>query len=146
QGLPTECETYMLLSVLAVPHETGKGAALPIALRHRFKLFYRPYLKATGEHAMAGLTWFYDPECSPRTRNPSPYYVTLSKVEFLDAPRRLCTPTIEHQMLATYTENSIDSIDCQAIKARYEVVSHAGNLQTSKFILPTNGKATANKL
>lgn len=73
QGLPTERETYLLLSVLDVPHATGKGDALQIALRHRFKLFYRPSLKATVEQAMAGLTWSYDPEGSPRTRNPSPY-------------------------------------------------------------------------
>ncbi|HCI2275147.1 TPA: molecular chaperone, partial [Pseudomonas aeruginosa] len=136
----------LLLSVLDVPHATGKGDALQIALRHRFKLFYRPSLKATVEQAMAGLTWSYDPEGSPRTRNPSPYYVTLSQVEFLDAPGRLCAPPIDHLMLAPYTEHSFDSIDCQAIKARYEVVSDAGNLRPFQVILPTNGKATANPL
>ncbi|HHM8951035.1 TPA: molecular chaperone [Pseudomonas aeruginosa] len=146
QGLPTDRETYLLLSVLDVPHATGKGDALQIALRHRFKLFYRPSLKATVEQAMAGLTWSYDPEGSPRTRNPSPYYVTLSQVEFLDAPGRLCAPPIDHLMLAPYTEHSFDSIDCQAIKARYEVVSDAGNLRPFQVILPTNGKATANPL
>ena len=29
QGLPTDRETYLLLSVLDVPHATGKGDALP---------------------------------------------------------------------------------------------------------------------
>ncbi|MCO2236778.1 molecular chaperone, partial [Pseudomonas aeruginosa] len=73
QGLPTDRETYLLLSVLDVPHAPSKGDALQIALRHRFKLFYRPSLKATVEQAMAGLTWSYDPDGRPRARNPSPY-------------------------------------------------------------------------
>ncbi|WP_163752625.1 fimbria/pilus periplasmic chaperone, partial [Proteus mirabilis] len=41
QGLPTDRETYLLLSVLDVPHAPSTPETLQIALRHRFKLFYR---------------------------------------------------------------------------------------------------------
>ncbi len=55
QGLPTDRETYLLLSVLDVPHATGKGDALQIALRHRFKLFYRPSLESYRRASHGGL-------------------------------------------------------------------------------------------
>ncbi|XAF13337.1 molecular chaperone, partial [Pseudomonas aeruginosa] len=57
QGLPTDRETYLLLSVLDVPHAPSAPETLQIALRHRFKLFYRPVLDTTVEQAIEDLRW-----------------------------------------------------------------------------------------
>lgn len=72
QGLPTDRETYLLLSVLDVPHAPSAPETLQIALRHRFKLFYRPPLEATVEQANQGVTWTLGTSGKPKARNPSP--------------------------------------------------------------------------
>ncbi|HEH6433423.1 TPA: molecular chaperone [Pseudomonas aeruginosa] len=127
QGLPTDRETFLLLSVLDVPHAPSTPETLQIALRHRFKLFYRPALDTTVEQAIAGLTWTLGANGKPKARNPSPYHITFSQLEFLDTTERVCDQAIDHLMLAPFSDHEFDAIDCRPSKARYEIVSDAGN-------------------
>ncbi|HHK4224661.1 TPA: molecular chaperone [Pseudomonas aeruginosa] len=127
QGLPTDRETYLLLSVLDVPHAPSAPETLQIALRHRFKLFYRPVLDTTVEQAIEDLRWTLGANGKPQARNPSPYHITFSQLEFLDTAERVCGQAIDHLMLAPFSDHEFDAIDCRPGKARYEIVSDAGN-------------------
>ncbi|KAB0756949.1 molecular chaperone, partial [Pseudomonas aeruginosa] len=112
QGLPTDRETYLLLSVLDVPHAPSTPETLQIALRHRFKLFYRPPLEATVEQANEGVTWTLGTSGNPKAHNPSPYHITFSQLEFLDASERSCGEAIEHLMLAPFSNHQFDIAAC----------------------------------
>lgn len=128
QGLPTDRETYLLLSVLDVPHAPSTPETLQIALRHRFKLFYRPPLEATVEQANEGVTWTLGTSGNPKAHNPSPYHITFSQLEFLDASERSCGEAIEHLMLAPFSNHQFDIAACHPDKVRYAIVSDGGNL------------------
>lgn len=129
QGLPTDRETYLLLSVLDVPHAPNAPETLQIALRHRFKLFYRPALETTVEQAMKGVVWTLGANDKPKARNPSPYHITFSHLEFFDASEKSCGQPLDHLMLAPFSDNEFDAVDCRPGRVRYEIVSDAGNLR-----------------
>lgn len=130
-GLPTDRETYLLLSVLDVPPAAKTPHSMTVALRHRFKLLYRPALKSTLDEAMAGLSWEVQKETQGRliADNPSPYYLTLSDIEATGANGQRCGQPIEHLMLPPFSAQPVDIPACQPTSLHYQIVSDAGNLR-----------------
>ncbi|WP_455710190.1 fimbrial biogenesis chaperone [Pseudomonas chlororaphis] len=130
-GLPTDRESHLLLSVLDVPPAAKTPHTMTVALRHRFKLFYRPPLKSTLDEAMAGLSWEMQKETAGRliADNPSPYYLTLSDIEAIGPNGQRCGQPIEHLMLLPFSMQPVDIPACQPANLRYQVVSDAGNLR-----------------
>ncbi|MBP5089538.1 molecular chaperone [Pseudomonas chlororaphis] len=130
-GLPTDRESYLLLSVLDVPPAAKTPHTMNVALRHRFKLLYRPALQSTLDEAMAGLSWAVQKDSAGRliAGNPSPYYLTLSDIETIGANGQLCGKPIEHLMLPPFSMQPLDVSACQPASLRYQIVSDAGNLR-----------------
>ncbi|MDT4869872.1 putative fimbrial chaperone YadV [compost metagenome] len=145
QGLPADRESYLLLDVLDVPPAPKVPNAMQIALRHRLKLFYRPPLKTTPDQAMVALEWTLPASGStaPGASNPSPYYLTLSNLEVLDAQDRLCGEPLDHLMLAPFSEHRLETATCHPASLRYDVISDAGNPRPHQATLVPGGKATA---
>jgi P pilus assembly chaperone PapD len=89
EPLPADRESVFWLNVLEIPPKPAAGASEPqntlqFAVRSRLKLFYRP-ADLTGEAAKApaqvswkGITDNSNPALE--VRNPSPYYITFSKL------------------------------------------------------------------
>ncbi|MBU4636608.1 molecular chaperone [Pseudomonas chlororaphis] len=129
KGLPTDRESYLLLSVLDVPPATKTPHSMTVALRHRFKLLYRPPLKSTLDEAMAGLSWEMQKEAAGRliADNPSPHYLTLSEIEAIGPNDQPCGQPIEHLMLPPFSTQPVDLPTCQPTRLRYQIVSDAGN-------------------
>ncbi|WP_063431573.1 fimbrial biogenesis chaperone [Pseudomonas chlororaphis] len=130
-GLPTDRESYLLLSVLDVPPAATTPHTMNVALRHRFKLLYRPALQSTLDEAMAGLSWAVQKDSAGWliAGNPSPYYLTLSDIETIGANGQLCGQPIEHLMLPPFSMQPLDVSACQPASLRYQIVSDAGNLR-----------------
>nr|WP_144241882.1 molecular chaperone [Pseudomonas chlororaphis] len=128
-GLPTDRESYLLLSVLDVPPAAKTPHTMTVALRHRFKLLYRPSLKSTLDEAMAGLSWEVRKETAGRliADNPSPYYLTLSDIEAIGLNGQPCGQPIEHLMLPPFSTHPLDIPACQPTRLRYQIISDAGN-------------------
>lgn len=85
-NLPADRETLFWLNVLEVPPKpsgqqfTGKNT-LQFAIRSRLKLFYRPDgLSESLVKATARLTWKAAQGNAIEVNNPTPYYVTISKL------------------------------------------------------------------
>lgn len=142
-GLPTDRESYLLLSVLDVPPAAKTPHTMTVALRHRFKLLYRPPLKNTLDDAMAGLSWETQRETAGRliADNPSPYYLTLSDIEAIGPNGQPCGQPIEHLMLPPLSTQPVDIPACQPASLRYQIVSDAGNLRPYGATLSTDKKS-----
>lgn len=88
KALPTDRESLFWLNVLEVPPSpTGEAAhrnTLQFAIRSRIKLFYRPgHLPISRNKASGKLTWTTigsGPDVALEVHNPTPYYITFSKV------------------------------------------------------------------
>ncbi len=130
QGLPSDRESYLLLNVLGVPRASDVPNTLQIALRHRFKLFYRPPLKETPDQARAMLSWaLSDAGEGITARNASPYFVTVSDLESLGEDGQRCGALVDHLMIAPFSSRHLETQACRPATLRYQVVSDAGNLQ-----------------
>ncbi|MFC5694385.1 molecular chaperone [Pseudomonas sp. GCM10022186] len=128
-GLPEDRESYFLLSVLDVPKTPKDPNVLQIALRHRFKLFYRPALQMTPDAARAAMTWerLEGSEGQVRIGNPSPYYLTLSDIDARGPDGHSCGNPIEHLMLSPFSSHALDTPTCRPGGFHYQVISDAGN-------------------
>lgn len=93
--LPTDRESLFWLNVLEIPPKpTGEAAdrnTLQFAIRSRLKLFYRPAnlpgdpLKAPDQLAFKAIS---DREGTAlKVHNPTPYYITISKLSFGSATK-----------------------------------------------------------
>ncbi|MDH4556449.1 molecular chaperone [Pseudomonas sp. BN417] len=142
-GLPEDRESYFLLSALEVPKAPKDPNVLQIALRHRFKLFYRPALQMTPDAARAALTWERQPgnEGHTRVSNPSPYYLTLSDIEAKAPDGRSCGTPIEHLMLSPFSSHVLDTPTCPPEGFHYQVISDAGNPRAYHVALEPGGKS-----
>lgn len=86
--LPSDRESIFWLNVLEIPPKPTGAAAhantLQFAIRTRIKLFYRPdHLSPSRIDAPAKLTWSAATtghKVTLKVTNPTPYYLTLSKV------------------------------------------------------------------
>ena len=144
-GLPQDRESYFLLNVLDVPANAGGMNQIQIALRHRFKLFYRPRLKTTPDDAMRTLAWQTSP--SPGAvavvENPSPLYVTLSHIQAYDSASRACGMPVNHLMVAPFSTAPAPSAGCVPASLRYSIVTDAGDLRPFTVTLSPDAKNQA---
>jgi P pilus assembly chaperone PapD len=128
-GLPQDRESYFLLSLLDVPVATKSEGALQVALRHRYKLFYRPKLELTPQEAAAQLSWQALPgQAGVKALNPSPYYLTLTHFTALDARGQTCGDVVEHTMIAPFSDKNLGEKGCSGSIAqlKYNLVSENG--------------------
>lgn len=81
QGLPTDRESVLWLSVQEIPPKTQDENVLQLAVRQRIKLFYRPAgLPGAAADAAKSLTWrLIDRDGKPalEVHNPSAYHVSF---------------------------------------------------------------------
>lgn len=129
-GFPLDRESYLLLNVLDVPMTPRDPNVLQIALRHRFKLFYRPALKETLDDAMGALGWeIPDGGRAPvAANNPSPYYLTLTDIEAIDRNQRICGKSIEHLMISPFSTSTLELENCAPVELNFNLISDAGNV------------------
>lgn len=83
--LPRDRESLYFLNVLEVPPKTERKQDenyMQLAVRTRLKLFLRPTgLPTQIEEAPKALTWELGAKGEVQVRNPTPYYVTFSRVQ-----------------------------------------------------------------
>ncbi|KAA5844198.1 molecular chaperone [Pseudomonas chlororaphis] len=129
QGLPEDRESYFLLNILDVPTVPQQENALQIALRHRYKLFYRPKLEMTPDQAVYLLAWQRIPaQDSIEADNPSPYYLTITNLIRRDPQGRRCGNSIAHMVLAPFSKKTLASDNCfEPVKElQYNIVTDSG--------------------
>jgi fimbrial chaperone protein/chaperone protein EcpD len=93
EALPQDRESVFWLNVLEVPPKVAASDAdanhLQMAFRSRVKMFYRPAgLKGRAEEAPAQISWRVvqaDGRPALEARNPTPYHVSFSTLEVIDA-------------------------------------------------------------
>jgi len=143
QGLPDDQETYLLLDLLKLPEASdGQTDQLQIAPLHHFKVFYRPPLKSDPAKVAAQVTWrLLAEQGSPKAllANPSPYHVTFTDIEPLDARHQPCAPPTIHLMLAPFSEQPL-ALDCKQPPASvdYQVISDSGSPKEQRARLSTS--------
>lgn len=131
-GLPDDRETYLLLDILKLPHATeDETNQLQIAPLHHFKVFYRPPLQSDPAKAAAEVSWkLLTEQGSPKAllANPSPYHVTFTDIEPLDARQQPCAPPTIHLMLAPFSEQPL-ALDCKQppTSVDYQAISDGGS-------------------
>jgi len=92
EPLPADRESLYWLNILEVPPQQKQGEnRLAFTFRHRIKLFFRPAdLKTNINSAAQKLSWKFEPEGVAKgmargpliqVSNPTPYYLSFSKVE-----------------------------------------------------------------
>lgn len=92
EPLPSDRESLYWLNILEVPPQQSQDEnRLAFTFRHRIKLFFRPAdLKTNINSAAQKLSWKFEPEGVAKgiargpliqVSNPTPYYLSFSKVE-----------------------------------------------------------------
>lgn len=145
QGLPDDRESYFLLSVLDVPTKpSGKDNVLQIALRHNFKLFYRPKLAIAPDAAIEQLRWTLanlpnEQGRHPKAHNGSPYHLTLTDVQLITESGESCK-LIEHVMLSPFSTYDFSAQHCSRAEGAisYNHVTDGGREVPFKQPLETN--------
>lgn len=91
-GLPRDRESFFLLSATGVPRiAEPHHNSMAVALRHRFKLFYRPaFASEHVEDVPEKLGWELRKASGAAgaavvVSNPTPFYTTMTEVQALDA-------------------------------------------------------------
>ncbi|QLL16610.1 molecular chaperone [Pseudomonas chlororaphis subsp. aurantiaca] len=129
KGLPNDRESYFLLSILDVPIAPQQENALQIALRHRFKVFFRPRLDVTQDQAAASVTWKRTPVRGEiEAGNPSPYYLTITNLIRQGEQGRACGDPIMHTMLTPFSKKKLASGGCfePVQRLQYSIVTDSG--------------------
>jgi len=130
EGLPTDRESYFLLSVLEIPPVPKQANVLQITPRHRMKLFFRPKLAVDVRQVPNEIKWTLT-EGEPSTielDNPSPYYVTFTDLELVSSDSARCGSAVEHLMLAPFSNQHVTFVGCRgnASRVRYQIISDEG--------------------
>ncbi|HHQ2600050.1 TPA: fimbrial biogenesis chaperone [Pseudomonas aeruginosa] len=113
KGLPKDRESYFLLSVLDVPVKPGRENTAQIALRHYYKVIYRPKgLEKPVGVVTASLWRRQSKNGTVEVVNNSPYYMTLTGVQFRDVNGRKCKVIIEHVMIAPFFKKDFLDLGC----------------------------------
>ncbi len=142
-GLPDDRETYLLLDVLKLPDAAESGTnQLQIAPLHHFKVFYRPLLERNPARAAAEVSWkLLTEQGSPKAllANPSPYHVTFTDIEPLDARHQPCAPPTIHLMLAPFSEQTL-ALDCKQppTSVDYQAISDGGSSKEQRARLSSS--------
>ncbi|WP_431823644.1 fimbrial biogenesis chaperone [Burkholderia sp. F1] len=130
-GLPTDRESYFLLSVLEIPQRPSLPNTLQIALRHNLKFFFRPPLDIGVPEAVGKLEWLAVRDGSAvqtKVRNDSPYYLTLTDVRIEDSSGNHCGDVTGHLMLAPFSLRPVEGHACAGLPVRvdFQYVSDGG--------------------
>ncbi|HCF3966898.1 molecular chaperone [Pseudomonas aeruginosa] len=113
KGLPKDRESYFLLSVLDVPVKPGRENTAQIALRHYYKVLYRPKGLEKPSGVVTASLWRRKSENGTvEVLNNSPYYMTLTGVRFRDANGKKCQVIIEHVMIAPFFKKDFLDLGC----------------------------------
>lgn len=81
-NLPATSESLFYVSIAAIPSGKPQPNSLQIAVRSRFKLFYRPQsLEVGARNAYRQIQWTQT-RSGLRLENPTPYYLTLGWLSF----------------------------------------------------------------
>lgn len=143
RSLPLAISNPLLLDLLKLPEASdGQTDQLQIAPLHHFKVFYRPPLKSDPAKVAAQVTWrLLAEQGSPKAllANPSPYHVTFTDIEPLDARHQPCAPPTIHLMLAPFSEQPL-ALDCKQPPASvdYQVISDSGSPKEQRARLSTS--------
>ncbi|EIM16951.1 MULTISPECIES: molecular chaperone [Pseudomonas] len=143
QGLPKDRESYFLLSILDVPITPQEESALQIAMRHRYKLFFRPKLDMTPDQAAALLTWQRLPvQGEIEANNPSPYYLTITHLTRQGKQGRSCGEVIAHTMLEPFSKKVLASNSCfDSVQGlQYNIVTDSGREVKQQINLELKGE------
>lgn len=129
-GLPLDRETFFLLNVLEIPASAKPANTLQVALRHRLKLFFRPQLPLKIEESVEKLSWTQKAHAAQpvKTRNDSPYFLTITNIQLFDSSGHTCGSTLGHLMIAPRSEEEIKSTDCMhpIAKIKYTFINDDG--------------------
>ncbi|AZD98974.1 fimbrial biogenesis chaperone [Pseudomonas chlororaphis] len=130
-GLPSDRESFFLLSVMQVPEKPRQENNIQIALQHNLKLIFRPKLPGSLEDALEKLHWAPSPKAPPGAylaRNDSPYYLTLTEVALRDRAGNSCGEAVEHLMIAPFSSYELQAPGCSkaAGQIAYKFISDSG--------------------
>ncbi|CAI8699606.1 Chaperone protein fimC [Pseudomonas chlororaphis] len=130
-GLPSDRESFFLLSIMQVPEKPRQGNNIQIALQHNLKLIFRPELPGSLEDALEKLRWAPSPKAPPgsyQARNDSPYYLTLTEVGLRDRTGAACGNSVEHLMIAPFSSYDLVVPGCHqaAGQMTYKFISDSG--------------------
>lgn len=120
-GLPRDRESCFLLSVMDIPKVPAEQNRLQIVLRHRLKVFFRPALPMSPTEAFTRLYWRQATQSKDAildAHNDSPYFQTLTDVQFLDRQGRVCGKPVAHLMLPPFSTRDVQLADCAKPIAR----------------------------
>ncbi|NIJ70385.1 fimbria/pilus periplasmic chaperone [Xanthomonas sp. 60] len=162
EPLPQDRESLFWLNVLEVPPvQKGEGAEgeelvaqLQFAYRTRLKTFFRPKgLVPEASEAPAALRWSLLPAAAGRPArlqvyNPTPYYVSLSKVSLVDAQTRFERKRASQANEGMVAPRSSLEIELQGAvgpvssTARVEMVTigdYGNRVESSAALVPAGG-------
>lgn len=108
KGLPKDRESYFLLRVLDVPTKPKRENTAQIALRHYYKLFYRPSLDFQSQDLKEYLSVRAIKNGGLELMNSSPYFITLSNVRLSDE-KGSCEGIVSHVMVAPFSRDGLSS-------------------------------------
>jgi len=132
QGLPTDRESYLLLSVLDVSQAPKEPNTVTLGILHHFKLFFRPKLAQTTKEAIANLAWKTPAGAfSSSISNTSPYFITLSDIDLINAAGESCGKVVDHLMIGPFSQAVLEGVECgfPPSAARYDYVTDTGMVQ-----------------
>ncbi|MEN5093291.1 fimbria/pilus periplasmic chaperone [Pseudomonas protegens] len=139
EPLPDDRETVFWLNMLEVPAQReGDNNRLAFTFRHRLKMFFRPPgLKVEVHSAAERLSWKFEPPGRLQVSNPTPYYLSFSKVEVHGSGR---TVALGAGMVAPFSQESFAwpgsaGNTPQNASVRFEVVNDFGGRTALEKVL-----------
>ncbi|QBF26866.1 molecular chaperone [Pseudomonas tructae] len=142
QGLPNDRESYFLIKALVVPKKAKNKSEVSLAVQHNLKLFYRPVFASSIESAYEEISWTKSGDVEAGVvENKSPYYLTMTNIQFFNRGGQECGNVLSHMMLKPFQAVSVSALGCgkDITHVNYRVVGDSGitYARTAKFPLVT---------
>lgn len=135
-ALPQDRESLYWFNMLDIPPDDSANKdknILTFNVRSRIKLFYRPTnLKISSDKAFSSIGYNYDNNTqSVVLNNPTPYYVTVTKINFKNQSRT-ATYTSNAVMLAPFSQQNLNNFQLKfkPNQISYTVINDLGGDQT----------------
>ncbi len=138
EPLPQDRESVFWINFLEIPSQPAtQRNRLQLSVRLRMKVLFRPPgLKGTAQEAPAQITWRYQPTGdidAPwllEARNPTPFHVSLARIELPapNGPLRLDGLTLAPYATSRYALPPGHEPQAGAATLRYEAAGDAGDL------------------
>ncbi|WP_288413851.1 thin pilus assembly periplasmic chaperone AcuD [uncultured Acinetobacter sp.] len=135
-ALPQDRESLYWFNMLDIPPDDSANKdknILTFNVRSRIKLFYRPTnLKISSDKAFSSIGYNYDNDTqSVVLNNPTPYYVTVTKINFKNQSRT-ATYTSNAVMLAPFSQQNLNNFQLKfkPNQISYTVINDLGGDQT----------------